>query len=319
MELSPEVRKLLEWDRALGQRIEQLSVNDRRTAVRIAVDELVARRTVQTEPRVADVRDFALPVCAGKVRLRVYLPPGQRARGAFFHIHGGGFMLGGIDWAVNHAKCLHIAAAARCVVTTVDYRLAPEFPYPTAVEDCYAALLWLGENASEFGIDKGRIVVGGESAGGNLSAVMALMARDRHGPSLALQLLEVPVVDMGDRFDAHPSMKLFGNGYGLDTLGIESFVDAYLPNLRDRREPYASPLLAPDLTNVAPAHVITAEFDPLRDAGEAYARRLREAGVATVLQRFAGQTHGSSVLWDTWAPAGEWMDSVVAAIRAATD
>jgi len=318
MELAPDVRELLDWDRALGQRIEHLSVDDRRGAVRAAVDELVTRGMAQTQPQVEDIRDFEIPVDAGSVRLRVYLPPGQGPRGALFHIHGGGFTLGGIDWAVNHVKCVHIAAAAGCAVATVDYRLAPEFPYPTAVEDCYAALLGLAEKASQLGIDDRKIAVGGESAGGNLAAVMALMARDRHGPDLALQLLEVPVVDMGDRFGAHSSMKLFGDGYGLDTPGIESFVDAYLPNLHDRREPYASPLLAPDLTNLAPAHVVTAEFDPLRDAGEAYARRLKKAGVPTVLQRFTGQTHGSSVLWATWAPAGEWMESVVSAVRAAT-
>ena len=318
MELSPEVRELLEWDRALALRVEQLSIDDRRAAIREAGDELIARISGPTEPQVADIRQFDIPVSRERIRLRAYLPLGQRARGAFFHIHGGGFTLGGIDWAVNHVKCAHIAAAAGCVVTTVDYRLAPEFTYPTAVEDCYAALLWLVENASRFGIDGGRIAVGGESAGGNLAAVMALMARDRHGPALTLQLLEVPVVDMGDRFNAHPSMQLFGNGYGLDTPGIASFVDAYLPDLRDRLGPYASPLLAPDLTNVAPAHVISAELDPLRDAGEAYARRLGESGVPTVLQRFSGQTHGSSVLWATWAPAGEWMESVVSAVREAT-
>jgi acetyl esterase len=316
VELAQEVRELLNWDRALAQRVQQVPDEARRAAIRQAVDELVGGRGA--EAAAGPIQDFEIPVHRGAVRLRVYFPADGRSHGALFHIHGGGFVLGGIDWAVNHVKCAHIAAKAGCAVATVDYRLAPEFPYPTAVEDCFEALVWLDENASRLGIDDGRLMVGGESAGGNLAAVIALMARDRNGPSLGLQLLEVPVVDMSDRFDAYSSMQLFGDGYGLDTSGIESFIDAYLPEPTDRREPYASPLWAPDLSGVAPAHIFTAEYDPLRDAGEAYARRLHEAGVPTILQRFAGQTHGSSVLWDRWAPATEWMDAVVGVVRAAT-
>jgi acetyl esterase/lipase len=314
--LAPEVQTLLAWDRALGRRVGALPIADQRTAIREAADELIADSAMTPASVRSD--EHEVPVDGATLRMRVYTPGGERSHGAFFHIHGGGFTLGGIDWSVNHAKCAHICRAADCVVTTIEYRLAPEFPYPTAAEDCYAALLWLVENASRLRIDKRRIVVGGESAGGNLAAVVALMARDREGPSLALQMLEVPVVDMSERFVTYPSMRRFGDGYGLDTPGIDAFVDAYLPNAADREQAYASPLRAPDLAGVAPAHVITAEYDPLRDAGEAYAGRLEEAGVTATVHRFGGHTHGSSVLWATWAPAGDWMDEVVRTVRAAT-
>jgi acetyl esterase len=317
VELAPEVQALLAWDRALGQRVEALPIAEQRAAIREAVDEFIELRATSAA-HVAATDEYEVPVDGATLRMRVYTPGGKASFGAFFHIHGGGFTLGGIDWAVNHAKCAYICAAARCVVTSIEYRLAPEFPYPTAAEDCYAALLWLVEHASRLRIDTRRIVVGGESAGGNLAAVTALMARDRKGPNLALQLLEVPVVDMSARSGTSPSMRLFGDGYGLDTPAIEAFVDAYLPNAADREEAYASPLRAANLTGVAPAHVITAEYDPLRDAGEAYARRLQEAGVMVSVCRFSGQTHGSSVLWSTWEPSGNWMDKIVRAVRDAT-
>lgn len=316
--LAPEVRELLAWDERLGRRLRDLSISEQRQTIRAALDELIEHLGM-TAPDVAEIGEHDVPVDGATIRLRTYTPRGREPRGAFFHIHGGGFTLGGIDWAVNHLKCAHIAANAGCVVTTVDYRLAPEHPYPTAPRDCYAALLWVVEHAASLGVDPARIAVGGESAGGNLAAVTALTARDLGGPPLALQLLEVPVTDMSQESRHRPSMELFGAGYGLDTAAIGGFTQLYLPAAEDREEPYASPLIAADLTGVAPAHILTAEFDPLRDSGEAYADRLHSAGVTTTLRRFDGHTHGSSVLWQTWNPAGEWMTDVVAALRAATD
>lgn len=313
-DLTPEIRELLAWDQALGRRVAGLAIPEQRRIIRDAVAEFVERAGA-TVPDIASIDDYGVPVGAGSVRLRVYTPYGKGPHGAFFHVHGGGFTLGGIDWVVNHIKCAHLCATAACVVTTIDYRLAPEFPYPTAIEDCYTSLLWVARNAKRLRIDTNRIAVGGESAGGNLAAVLALMARDRGGPGLALQLLEVPVVDMSARAFSQPSMMLFGEGYGLDTAAIEAFTDAYLPNPADRKSGYASPYLATDLSGLAPAHLITAEFDPLRDAGEAYAVRLQQAGVPTTLHRSAGHTHGSSVLWRTWAPAGAWMDELTSTLR----
>ncbi len=315
--LAPEVRDLLEWDARLGLRVDGCSVVEARRIIRSELDELVVRLGAAVAQDIS-VRDHDVPVDGARIRLRVYTPPGEGLYGAFFHVHGGGFTLGGADWTVNHVKCAHIAASAGCVVTTVDYRLAPEHPYPAAPDDCYSALLWLVDHAGSLGVDAARIAVGGESAGGNLAAVLALMARDLDGPALTLQLLEVPVTDMSEGRAGYPSVSLFGNGYGLDATAIDAFTESYLPEPGDRARAYASPLLAPDLTGVAPAHVVTAELDPLRDSGEAYARRLAAAGVPTSLRRFDGHTHGSSVLWPAWAPAAEWMDDVVAAVRAAT-
>lgn len=316
MSLSPEVRDLIAWDRELGRRCAGLPIGDLRTAIGDALEEY-ARTTGLVVPDVGSVSDLTVPVAGGEIAVRAYTPVGAGPHPAFLHIHGGGFTLGSIDWIWNAAKCAHICREAGCVVVTVEYRLAPEFPFPTAPEDCYAALLWLVESATALDVDPGRIAVGGESAGGDLAAVVALMARDRGGPRLALQVLEMPVTDMSAASVDHPSLTLFGEGYGLERSGIEAFQDDYLPGLAERESPYASPLRADDLSGLPAAHVVTAEFDPLRDSGEAYARRLQEAGVRTTLHRFRGQTHGSSNLWQTWAPAREWMDEVTAAIRAA--
>lgn len=192
--LAPEVAELLEQDAELGRRIAGLTYAEQRPLIRDAV----ARRFTDLDALGADARveEHELAVSGGLIRLHVHRPMAAKAPGAFFHIHGGGFTLGGIDDHYTVAKCAHICARAGCVVTTIDYRLAPEFPFPTATEDCYAALLWVVDHAASLGIDEKRIVIGGESAGGNLAAAVALMARDRAGPVLAAQLLEVPVTDM---------------------------------------------------------------------------------------------------------------------------
>ncbi len=314
MSLSPEVLEFLDWDRRLGERLAGLTLPEQRLVIAAALDEY-AGETGQTVERVASVEDFAVRVDGGTVAVRVYTPVGPGPHPAFFHIHGGGFILGSIDWTPNAAKCAHICRNAGCVVASVEYRLAPEHPFPTAPEDCYAALLWLVEHAADLDVDPMRIAIGGESAGGDLAAVVALMARDRGGPSLAFQLLEMPVTDMGASSGEHPSMSLYGEGYGLERSGIEAFQDDYLPDPADRELAYASPLLAADLGGLPAAHIITAEFDPLRDSGEAYGRRLQEAGVHATVHRFEGQTHGSSNLWHVWPPAREWMDEVVGSIR----
>jgi acetyl esterase/lipase len=316
--LPDEVRELLALDSELGERLAGLPIADQRRVIAETLEQWASRAGVVVAD-VARCDDFTIPVDGGEVRLRQYTPPApcERPHPAFFHIHGGGFTLGSIDGIYNAAKCAHICASAGVAVTTVEYRLAPEFPFPTAPEDCYAALLWVVDHAGELGIDPTRIAIGGESAGGNLAAVVALMSRDRGGPPLALQVLEVPVADMSRRSVEHPSFELYGVGYGLDRTAIESFEDDYLPAPIDRDAAYVSPLRADDLTGLPPAHIITAELDPLRDGGEAYGRRLREAGVSTTTHRFIGHTHGSSVLWSTWPPATDWMDEVVAKIAQA--
>lgn len=316
MELAQEIRDLLTWDQALGQQLQGLTIHEQRPLVNEAVDAHARARGVVVAP-VRSVEDALVAVDGGDIRIRVFTPLTDGPYGVFFHIHGGGFTLGTIDSLYNDAKCAHICANSGCVVTTVDYRLAPEFPHPTAPEDCFTALRWVTEHADELHIDPHRIAVGGESAGGNLAAVLALMARDRGTADVAFQLLEVPVTDMSAESATHPSLELFGAGYGLDRAGMEAFQDAYLPSPVDRRDPYVSPLVAADLTGVAAAHVITAEFDPLRDSGEAYAGRLRDAGVQATCRRREGHIHGSSILWPVWPPARQWLDDVVGSLRAA--
>ena len=312
--IAPEIQSLLDWEKRVGEQHVGLDVPRLRKVLLEEHDRELRRRGVVVE-QVAAVAEHHVPVAAGEIRVRVYTPSGAGPHPVFLHFHGGGFVFGTIDSVFNDAKCAHICMRAACVVATVEYRLAPEHRFPTAVEDCYAALCWIVEHAALLDVDAGRVAVGGESAGGNLAAAVALMSRDHGAPALALQLLEVPVTDVSEGFAVQPSVGLFADGYGLDRAAMEEFNRSYLTDIADGLHPYASPLLAPDLGGVALAHVLTAEFDVLRDGGEAYARRLEEAGVETVLHRGLGHTHGSSGLWQEWRPARAWMDEAVAALH----
>jgi acetyl esterase len=316
MTIAPEIQSWIEWESKVGERHAGLELPELRKVLGDELDGEMRRRGVRVE-HVADVSDHAFDVDEGRIRARVFKPEGAGPHPAFLHFHGGGFVHGTIDSLFNNAKCAHICKAAACVVVTVDYRLAPEHRFPTAPQDCYAALLWTVANAADLNVDPTRIAVGGESAGGNLAAVVALMARDREGPELALQMLEVPVTDISDGAGVHPSASLFGEGYGLDRIEMDGFSSAYLPDPAYGANPYASPLLAPSLSGLAAAHVITAEYDILRDSGEAYADRLEAAGVPTTRRRMLAQTHGSAALWQNWQPAREWMDDVVQTVRLA--
>lgn len=312
--LAEPVRELLAWDADLGRSFAGLELGEQRRLIGDALAEHARNHEVPVAA-VGNVDEFAVPVEGGDIRIRVYTPSSSGPWPLFFHIHGGGFTLGSIDWIYNDIKCAHLCAAAGCAVTTVEYRLAPESPFPAAPEDCFAALQWVVSNATKLGLDPTRVAVGGESAGGNLAAVVALMSRDRGGPEIALQLLEVPVTDMSPESSSHESFSAFGAGFGLDRTAIGAFQDEYLPQEVDRRAAYVSPLRASDLTKLPRAHILTAEFDPLRDSGEAYARQLIAAGIPTTVHRFLGHTHGSAVLWSSWEPAAAWMNEVVDALR----
>ncbi len=318
MTLAPEIRSLLEWGGTLGEGAGRLPMPERRLAIRDELDAELRRRGVTVET-VAETTDERIPVDSGEIRVRLFHPSGPGPHPLFVHFHGGGFVLGTVDSLVNDAKCAHICRAAACAVATVEYRLAPEHPFPTPAEDCYSALCWLAANADRLNLDANRIAVGGESAGGNLAAAVALMVRDRGGPTLALQLLEVPVTDISEHANSYPSVAMFGEGFGLDRAEMDEYGIAYLGDPANGSNPYASPLRADDLSGVVAAHVITAEFDMLRDSGEAYARRLVEAGVRTTLHRRLGHNHGSSVLWQAWEPAADWMKEVVDALHHALE
>jgi acetyl esterase len=201
--------------------------------------------------------------------------------------HGGGWVLGTLD-ASDHT-CRELANAASCIVVSVDYRLAPEHKFPASPDDCEAAYEWVLANAESLGGDPRRVAVGGDSAGGNLAAVVCIRARERNRPQPVFQLLVYPVTDFD--FD-RPSYAANAEGYMLTRDAMRWFWNLYVNDPQEMAHPHASPLRATDLHGLAPALVITAEFDPLRDEGEAYAERLKEAGVPVRVARYDGMIHG---------------------------
>ena len=263
------------------------------------------------EIAVGSVEDRTIPGPAGEIGVRIYRPEGAGPFPLHVHYHGGGWVIGDLD--THDADCREICSGAGCVVVAVDYRLAPEHPFPAAPEDCYAATCWAAEHAAELGAKPGPVTVGGDSAGGNLAAVVSLMARDRSGPAIALQLLIYPVTDAA--MDTQ-SYRDNGEGYLLTADGMQWFWNQYCP-VDARTDPLASPLHAADLSGLPPALVMTAEYDPLRDEGEAYGARLQAAGVPTDVQRFDGLIHGF-FSQTRMIPAGRaGIDAAVAALRAA--
>jgi acetyl esterase len=265
----------------------------------------------EPEP-VASVRDRGLPGPHGEIPVRIYTPEGSTPFPVLVFFHGGGFVLCDLD--THDGTCRSLAKGAGCVVVSVDYRLAPEHPFPAGPEDCYAALRWVAEHAGELGGDPSRIAVGGDSAGGNLTAAATLMARERGGPDLRFQLLVYPVTNCD--FDTD-SYRENAEGYFLTTSMMKWFWRQYLPDPSQAELPLASPLRAPDLSGLPPAHVVTAGYDPLRDEGEAYAARLREAGVAVTARRHDGMFHGFFAMTGLLDAAREAMDEACEALRKA--
>jgi len=220
--------------------------------------------------------------------IRLYRPEEKRSRDAILFFHGGGHVLGSVDSYDPLAR--GFCAACNCLVASLEYRLAPEHPFPAAIADCLAAYTWMRAEAGRRGFDPGRLFVAGDSAGGNLAAVLCLQARDASLPMPAGQLLFYPVADLS-RMDG-PSYSRYAEGFILTKEEMEWFRSLYLPDPRDRIDPRASPLLAPDLSRLPPALILTAAYDVLRDEGEALARRLEEAGVPVRLRRMGGTVHG---------------------------
>jgi|FaiFalFF_MnMetaG_3_1042247.scaffolds.fasta_scaffold01659_7 acetyl esterase len=239
-------------------------------------------------PPVGKVWDSVIPGPAGPVPVRFYQPLGGQGVGLVVYFHGGGWVLGDLD--THDAPCRFLANASGCVVMAVDYRRAPEHKFPAAVEDAYAATLWALRSApAALAIPPGRVALAGDSAGGNLVAAVTLLARRRGDPQPACQVLIYPVTD----YDfGRPSYRENAEGYLLTREGMEWFWGHYLETPEQGADPLASPLRAPDVTGLPPALVVTAEYDPLRDEGEAYAERLAQAGVPTVCLRYMGNIHG---------------------------
>ncbi len=259
-----------------------------------------ARANARHEAKVTDsqppipmarVEGLEIPGQAGPIPVRLYVPgelaPGGGAPAPLtIYFHGGGWVIGDLD--THDGVCRFLAAAAGTAVLAIDYRLAPEHPFPAAVEDAWAAFAWAVINAAELGVDPARIAVGGDSAGGNLAAVVSLLARVGGGQMPAMQLLIYPPTDSAGNM---PSRRLFAEGFLLTKGDRDTFERCYLPPGTDATDPRVSILLAPDLSGLPPAYVATAGFDPLRDEGEAYALRMREAGVRVALRRHPGLIH----------------------------
>jgi len=304
--LYPAVRALLEANEAQGApAIETLSPVEARQA---AIDAL---KSVAGEPEeVGRVEDLSIPHSEHPIPIRIYTPVAEGPIPCLVYFHGGGWVL--CDLNTHDTVCRAIARRAGAVVVAVDYRLAPENKFPAAVDDCYAATEWVAANAARLQVDPRRIAVGGDSAGGGLSTVMCLKSRDEGGPALALQVLVYPVTNLAS-FDT-PSYNEFAAGYYLTRAEMEWFRGHYLANTEDALNPYASPLLAPNLRGLPPALVITAECDPLRDEGEAYAKRLADAGVEVTCARYAGMIHPFFSLGGTLSQGRRAIEQVAAAL-----
>jgi acetyl esterase len=240
---------------------------------------------------VGDTQDRMIPGPDGEIPVRIYHPKGDdRPRPGVVYFHGGGWVICDLD--SHDGGCRRLTNAVDAVVVSVDYRLAPENPWPAAADDAYAACRWVADHAAELGIDPTRLAVAGDSAGGNLAAVVAQMARDREGPALAHQLLVYPVIDVSAARNDYPSKRENGVGYFLTTAQMEWYRDQYLGESASGDDPYVSPIRALSLAGLPPACVVTAEMDPLRDEGEAYAAALEAAGVPATTYRASGMFHG---------------------------
>jgi acetyl esterase len=283
MALDPQVKTVLDQLASLnGPPIQELGV----TEARALLERLAAIGGPPAEVARVEDRTFAGP--AGDVPVRIYRPTDDAGpQPVLVWFHGGGWVLGSIEG--SDLTCRNLAAQSGVVIVSVGYRLAPEHPYPRGLDDCYAALVWVTATAGDLGVDPDRVAVGGDSAGGNLAAVVALAARDRGGPALRFQLLVYPVTDA---LMSHPSVRDNGQGYMLTDDSMKWFIELYLGDRGDPKDPLVSPVYADDLSGLPPALVITAEYDPLRDEGEAYGTRLQQDRVAAKVSRYDGMIHG---------------------------
>ncbi|MCB9680524.1 MAG: alpha/beta hydrolase [Alphaproteobacteria bacterium] len=306
-ELDPQTQLVNLALRGLLRRgIEDASPEQGRARMRRAVRLL-------DRPEVAQVLDRTLPGPAGPIPVRVYRPAGAPdVAPAIVALHGGGWVLG--DLTTHDRTCRLLARGTGCVVVAVHYRRAPEDRFPAALDDAVAAWLGVVDQAEAWGIDPTRVVIEGDSAGGNLAAATCLRLRVRGGPMPVLQVLVYPATDLScERLSA----RHFHTGYLLSTPTMRWFVGQYIPDADQRRDPFASPLRAPDLAGLPPAHVVVAGFDPLRDEGLAYVDALREAGVPADLAFYPGTMHGFFGLDGLLDVATEAMATACAAIRRA--
>ncbi|MEO8714614.1 MAG: alpha/beta hydrolase [Acetobacteraceae bacterium] len=311
MNLDPDTLVVLDMMRAANRpAFETLSPAEARAAY------AAGRAVLQPDPEdVAEAREMSAPGPLGDIPLRSYRPlgaSGSEVLPALVYYHGGGWLLGGLE--SHDVVCRRLANLARCAVVSVDYRMAPEHKFPAAVQDSAAATAWVIANAARLHIDPARVAVGGDSAGGNLAAVMALMARDGDLPKLVFQLLVYPSTDM---MMVTVSSQTVREGVPLTSASMKWFVDHYMRDDADRLDWRASPLRAVSLAGTAPALVLTASADPLRDEGIAYAERLEREGVRVKLLHFSDQVHGFLNMGRIIRASDVSMQMVAAALRQA--
>ena len=307
MALDPQIAAFLKEAAASGApALESMPVPQARDFIRTLFAPPGDRTPVKK------VEDRKIEANGANLRIRIYTPEGSGTLPILVYLHGGGWVIGDVD--AYDPVCRDLCKGAGCIVVSVDYRLAPEHKFPTPVEDCYAATKWVVGNAAALGGDPARVAVGGDSAGGNLSAAVALMARDRGAPALAFQLLIYPVTNDDLTTGSYRSN---AEGYLLTKAGMTWFWDHYLKVASDGANPYASPLRATNLGKLPPALVITAEYDPLRDEGIAYAERLRAAGVKVTHTNYPTAIHGFFSLGYMFQLGKDVMAQACAALRTA--
>jgi acetyl esterase/lipase len=308
-ELAPDIHMLLRLAALEGE----VSLVEGRTVEQARAENLAGAPVVSGPPRpMARVEELTIPGPAGAIGARFYVALGaaRPPQPLLVYYHGGGWVIGDLD--THDGLCRFLAEYSGCRVLSVDYRLAPEHPFPAPVEDAVAAFDWATEQGEELGIDPARIAVGGDSAGGNLSAAVCLQARDSGGPQPAMQLLLYPVTDA---VGGQASRDTFAEGFLLTRNDMDWFEGHYIPDGCDESDPRISMMRAPDVANLPPAYMATAGFDPLRDEAETYAARMREAGVTVALQRQPGLIHGFANLTAICPSARAAMFEVAGALR----
>jgi len=285
LELAPDIQMMLRLAALEGE----FSLVEGRTVEQARAENLAGVPVVCGPPRpMARVENMAIPGPAGEIGARLYVALGapKPPQPLLVYYHGGGWVIGNLE--THDGLCRFLAEHSGCRVLSIDYRLAPEHPFPAALEDAVAAFAWAAENAAELGADPARIAVGGDSAGGNLAAAVCLQTRG-DGSRPAMQLLLYPATDV---VGEQASRETFAEGFLLTRNDMNWFENHYLPNGAEAGDPRISMMQTPDLSGLPPAYIATAGFDPLRDEGEVYAERMREAGVKVALQRHSSLIHG---------------------------
>jgi acetyl esterase len=308
-ELAPDIHVLLQLAKFSGE----TSLVEGRTVEQARAENLEGVPIVSGPALpMARVEEMTIPGPAREIPARLYVALGapRPPQPLLVYFHGGGWVIGDLD--THDGACRFLAEHSGCRVLSVDYRLAPEHPFPAPGEDCFAAFSWAAEHATELGADPARIAVAGDSAGGNMAAVVCLMARGGGGPRPAMQLLLYPATDA---VGGQASRETFAKGFLLTRNDMEWFEAHYLPNGVEADDPRVSIMRAADVSNLPPAYVVTAGFDPLRDEGEVYATRMREAGVQVALRRQSSLIHGFVNLTAICPSARAAMFEVAGALR----